>query len=67
MYDEKFNTVIDFILQSEGGWNKDSKIDHGGTTDKGITQNTYNSWNTRHNKPLKNVKGITKKETTRIS
>ena len=45
-YDKNFETVMDYVFKSEGGF-RDSKNDLGGRTDKGVTQTTYNAWRIR--------------------
>lgn len=43
-----------------------SQFDYGGRTNKGITQNTYNSWLKAHGKASKDVKSITDSEVEQI-
>lgn len=53
--------VLGWIGLSEGGYVNHPK-DPGGATDRGITQKTYDAWNKSKGKPLKPVRGISKKE-----
>ena len=42
-YDKNFETVMDYVFKSEGGFS-DRKNDLGGRTNMGVTQATYNAW-----------------------
>lgn len=61
MYSKEFENALKFVLAREGGYVNDPD-DRGGATNKGITQNTYNSWLKSHGKPAKDVKNITDME-----
>ena len=65
MYDENFEKIIDFMFGVEKGYVND-KNDSGGPTNLGITHYTYDEWNRRHNKPLKDIKQITREEAKEI-
>ncbi len=56
-YDKNFETVMDYVFKSEGGFS-DRKNDLGGRTDKGVTQTTYNAWRKK--------KGLAPKDVTII-
>lgn len=63
--DEQFNKFMERIYQSEGGFS-DKKNDLGGRTNKGITQKTFDAYNKKMNRPLKDVKDITLDESDEI-
>ena len=63
--DEIFEKALAFVLKWEGGYVNDP-ADKGGATNKGITQNTYNSWLTKQKKPINNVKNIKSDEVKAI-
>lgn len=65
MYSKEFENALKFVLAREGGYVNDPD-DRGGATNKGITQNTYNSWLKSHGKPAKDVKNITDSEVKEI-
>lgn len=65
MYSKEFENALKFVLAREGGYVNDPD-DRGGATNKGITQNTYNSWLKSHGKPSKDVKNITNAEVKEI-
>ena len=65
MYSKEFENALKFVLAREGGFVNDPD-DRGGATNKGITQNTYNSWLKSHGKPSKDVKNITDTEVKEI-
>lgn len=65
MYSKEFENALNFVLAREGGYVNDPD-DRGGATNKGITQNTYNSWLKSHGKPSKDVKNITDTEVKEI-
>lgn len=65
MYSKDFEKALEFVLAREGGYVNDPD-DRGGATNKGITQNTYNSWLKSHGKPAKDVKNITDAEVKEI-
>lgn len=65
MYSKEFENALKFVLAREGGYVNDPD-DRGGATNKGITQNTYNSWLKSHGKPSKDVKNITDTEVKEI-
>ena len=53
-----FDTALEFVLRSEGGY-VDNPADSGGATNYGITQNVYNTYRKSHSKPIEDVKNIT--------
>ncbi len=63
--DEKFNNMMEHIYRTEGGF-VDNKNDRGGRTNKGITQRTFDAYNKKTNRPIKDVKYITKDEADEI-
>lgn len=63
--DEDFNKMMKHIYKTEGGF-VDNKNDLGGRTNKGITQKTFNAYNKKMNRPLKDVKDITFDEADEI-
>ncbi len=65
MYSKEFENALKFVLAREGGYVNDPD-DRGGATNKGITQNTYNSWLKSIGKPSKDVKNITDAEVKEI-
>jgi len=58
----RFDECLPVILQFEGGY-IDDHVDHGGVTNKGITQRTYDAW---HGSPFLDVKDITDDEVATI-
>ena len=64
-YDKNFETVMDYVFKSEGGFS-DRKNDLGGRTDKGITQSTYNAWRKKKGLAPKDVKGISTEEAKQL-
>lgn len=65
MYSKEFENALKFVLAREGGYVNDPD-DRGGATNKGITQNTYNSWLKSNGKASKDVKNITDAEVKEI-
>ena len=63
--DELFKKALQFVLKWEGGY-VNNPNDKGGATNKGITQNTYNNWLKKHNRPFKDVKNISNSEVEEI-
>lgn len=61
MKKDLFIKALKFVLQWEGGF-VDNPHDHGGATNKGITQNTYNSWRKSKKLCLQSVKYISDQE-----
>jgi len=64
-YDKNFETVMEYVFKSEGGFN-DGKNDLGGRTDKGVTQDTYNAWRKKKGLARKDVKGISTDEAKQL-
>lgn len=62
---ECFNKALQFVLKWEGGY-VNNPNDKGGATNKGITQNTYNSWLKSKGQSLKDVRNITDNEVREI-
>ncbi len=64
--DEFFNDIaLPQVLKWEGGY-VNNPDDKGGATNRGITQQTYNSYRRSHEQPMRNVKLITIAEVTQI-
>lgn len=63
--DQLFKTALKFVLKWEGGY-VDDVDDHGGATNKGITQFTYNSYLKSIGQASKPVKNITQAEVEAI-
>jgi lysozyme family protein len=57
--------VLHWINLSEGGY-VNHRDDPGGPTDRGITQATFDAWNTAHGRPLRPVRGISQAEADEI-
>lgn len=62
---ETFKQGLKFVLKWEGGY-VNNPNDKGGATNKGITQNTYNSWLKSQGKESKDVRNITDSEVEQI-
>lgn len=62
---ELYNKALQFILKQEGGF-VDDPDDHGGATNKGITQGTYDSYRKSLRKSTQSVKNITATEVSEI-
>ena len=62
---ETFKQGLKFVLKWEGGY-VNNPNDKGGATNKGITQNTYNSWLKSQGKASKDVRNITDSEVEQI-
>lgn len=60
-----FKKALEFVLRWEGGYCNNPN-DLGGCTNKGITQNTYNSWLFSKGAAKKDVRYITDKEVEEI-
>lgn len=65
MTKELFKKALKFVLKWEGGY-VNNPNDKGGATNKGITQNTYNSWLKSQGKTSKDVRNITDFEVEQI-
>lgn len=64
--DEFFNDIaLPQVLKWEGGY-VNNPDDKGGATNRGITQQTYNSYRRSHEQPMRDVKLITIAEVTQI-
>lgn len=50
----RFEKCLGFVLSREGGLVND-KVDRGGTTNRGITQTTYDHWRVRSGKSTRSV------------
>lgn len=55
------STALAFTLKEEGGY-VDNPDDHGGATNHGITQATYDTWRDSHGEPRQSVKQIANEE-----
>ena len=60
-----FIASLPFILRWEGGF-VDDPDDHGGRTNKGVTQNVYYAWRSDHNLPRQDVRQISDQEVAGI-
>lgn len=60
-----FKQALQFVLKWEGGYSNNPN-DLGGATNKGITQNTYNSWLASKGLAARDVKNITDREVEEI-
>ena len=60
-----FQQALQFILKWEGGYSCNPN-DLGGATNKGITQNTYNTWRNQKGLNPQDVRNITDKEVQEI-
>lgn len=60
-----FHSALGFVLRWEGGFVDDPE-DHGGATNKGITQSTYDLWRHNNHLPEQSVKLITEAEVETI-
>lgn len=65
MTTELFKQALKFVLKWEGGY-VNNPNDKGGATNKGITQNTYNSWLKSQGKTSKDVRNIADSEVEQI-
>lgn len=52
-----FQTALNFVLQTEGGYVNDPE-DNGGATNQGITQRVYDAWRTHEGLVPRSVKDI---------
>lgn len=57
MASESFDSALAFVLRWEGGY-VDHPNDPGGKTNKGVTQNVYDSWRAGKRQPKRSVKDI---------
>lgn len=62
---ELFKKALKFVLDREGGY-VNNPNDRGGATNKGITQNTYNSYLKSKGQSTKDVRNITQAEVEEI-
>lgn len=62
---ELFKKALKFVLKWEGGY-VNNPNDKGGATNKGITQNTYNTWLKAHGLASRDVRLITNDEVEQI-
>jgi len=60
-----FKKALEFVLKWEGGY-VNNPHDKGGATNKGITQNTYNTWLKSLSLAPRDVKHITQEEVEQI-
>ena len=60
-----FKKALKFVLKWEGGY-VNNPHDKGGATNKGITQNTYNTWLKSLSLAPRDVKNITQEEVEQI-
>ncbi len=64
-FDATFDEMLGRVFGHEGGFVNDPD-DHGGATNMGITQATYDAWQKQNGLPKKSVKEITKEEASEI-
>lgn len=64
-YDKNFETIMDYVFKSEGGFSN-RKNDLGGRTNMGVTQATYNAWRKKKGLLSKDVREITKDEAKQL-
>ena len=64
-YDKRFETLLNYVFEDEGGFN-DDPVDRGGRTNFGITQDSYNFYRDRRGIPRDDVRNITKTEAKNI-
>ena len=62
---DPFTWAVTWLLTQEGGYVHDP-ADHGGATNRGITQATYNAWRKRQGKPIAPVRECGLSETRAI-
>jgi lysozyme family protein len=60
-----FMASLPFVLRSEGGF-VDNPNDHGGRTNKGVTQRVFNAWRTSQGAAQQDVKQINDEEVASI-
>lgn len=60
-----FDQALAFTLREEGGY-ADDPADHGGATNRGITQHEYDSWRARKGLTLQLVRGLDDSEMHQI-
>lgn len=63
--DSTFKEALEFVLEREGGY-VDNPADHGGATNYGVTQKTYNKYRDFWKLPLNDVKSITLDEVYKV-
>lgn len=63
--DKYFTKMLAFVLEHEGGF-VNHRHDKGGATNKGVTQNTYNSYRKQKGLATRSVKDITSEEAREI-
>lgn len=62
---DNFAPALSHVLANEGGYSNDPQ-DNGGSTNKGITQATYDHWRRVRNQPLRDVRQIDPNEVEAI-
>ncbi|MBK7356354.1 glycosyl hydrolase 108 family protein [Propionivibrio sp.] len=62
----RYPDCLAFVLRAEGGGVVDDPADHGGATNQGITQRTYDDWQASHGLPLHSVRLISNEEVSAI-
>lgn len=60
-----FDVAMAFTLRAEGGF-VDDPHDHGGATNHGITQASYDAWRAHHGMPSQSVELLTDAETRQL-
>ncbi len=63
--DDAYANALAFVLRWEGGFVNDPN-DHGGRTNKGVTQRVYDAWRASHNQPAADVAHISDQEISAI-
>lgn len=61
----RYPDCLAFVLRAEGGY-VDDPADHGGATNQGITQRTFDDWQESHGLPLQSVRLISAEEVAAI-
>ena len=61
MTSSMLTTALQFTLEEEGGY-ADNPADHGGATNHGVTQATYDAWRDSHKQPRQSVQSISDAE-----
>ena len=61
----RYPDCLAFVLRAEGGYVNDP-LDHGGATNQGITQRTFDDWQESNGLPLQSVRLISAEEVAAI-
>ena len=63
--DDAYDDALAFVLRWEGGFVNDPN-DHGGRTNKGVTQRVYDAWRASQGQPVADVEKISDSEVSAI-